>query len=145
MQGLGAIAAAVFFYIRKKRDEKKKMDELSVDWDQVEHFYNNGGEAISQHMVENEKYFPVEDPVARPSMTLSSPSIAIERYTPNVYDDDNFTKDSTTLASEITPKLGEESMTLMKPSIVEGNDERYVAAAAPPIVKLKPDIADDKK
>ncbi|CAO3611277.1 unnamed protein product [Mucor fragilis] len=143
--GLGAIAAAIFFYIRKKRTDKKKMDELSVDWDQVEHFYNNGGDANGQIMVENEHYFAVDQQAAvRGSKVLSSPSIAIEKHTPNEYDDDNFTKESTTVSGDMSPKPVEESITLIKPSIVEGNDSKFVEAAAPPILKQKPDISNDK-
>ncbi|KAL9556374.1 hypothetical protein PS6_002361 [Mucor atramentarius] len=143
--GLGAIAAAAFFYIRKKRADKKKLDELSVDWDEVEHFYNNGGNANGQNMVENGRYFAVDEQAAvRESIVLSSPSIAIEKYTPNEYDDENFTKESTTVASEMTPNLGEESVKLMKPSVVEGNDTKVIEAAAPPVVKQKPDISTDK-
>lgn len=145
VQGLGAIAAAIFFYIRKKRTDKKKMDELSVDWDQVEHFYNNGGDANGQIMVENEHYFAVDQQAAvRGSKVLSSPSIAIEKHTPNEYDDDNFTKESTTVSGDMSPKPVEESITLIKPSIVEGNDSKFVEAAAPPILKQKPDISNDK-
>ncbi|EPB88935.1 hypothetical protein HMPREF1544_04195 [Mucor circinelloides 1006PhL] len=143
--GLGAIVAAAFFCIRKKRADKKKLDELSVDWDEVEHFYNNGGNANGQNMVENGRYFAVDEQAAvRESIVLSSPSIAIEKYTPNEYDDENFTKESTTVASEMTPNLGEESVKLMKPSVVEGNDTKIVETAAPPVVKQKPDISTGK-
>lgn len=118
---------------------------MSVDWDEVEHFYNNGGNANGQNMVENGRYFAVDEQAAvRESIVLSSPSIAIEKYTPNEYDDENFTKESTTVASEMTPNLGEESVKLMKPSVVEGNDTKIVETAAPPVVKQKPDISTGK-
>ncbi|GAN07072.1 hypothetical protein MAM1_0147c06562 [Mucor ambiguus] len=143
--GLGAIAAAIFFYIRKKRADKKRIDELSVDWDQVEHFYNNGGDANGHIMVENEHYFATDEQAAfRGSKVLSSPSIALEKHTPNEYDDDIYTRESTTVSGNMTPTPKEESITLMKPSVVEGNDAKFVEAAAPPVVKQKPDISDDR-
>ncbi|KAF1806423.1 hypothetical protein FB192DRAFT_1294347 [Mucor lusitanicus] len=143
--GVGAIAAAIFFYIRKKRADKKKMDELSVDWDQVEHFYNNGGDANGQIMVENEHYFAVDEQAAvRASKVLSSPSVALEKHTPNEYDDDNYTRESTTVSGDTPPKPLEGSITLMKPSVVEGNDAKFVEAATPPVAKQKPDIFDDR-
>ncbi|KAL9560294.1 hypothetical protein MBANPS3_000021 [Mucor bainieri] len=143
--GLGAIAAAIFFYIRKKRADKKKMDELSVDWDQVEHFYNNGGDANGQIMVENEHYFAVDQQAAiRGSKMLSSPSIALEKHTPNEYDDDNYTKESTTVSGDMPLQPMEGSNTLIKPSAVEGSDTKFVEVAAPPVVKQKPDMSDDR-
>ncbi|KAI8644094.1 hypothetical protein BD408DRAFT_413714 [Parasitella parasitica] len=142
IMGIGAIAAVIFFYIRKRREQEKKLDELPVDWDHVDKFYDNSN---AQHaMVENEKHRSIEDQAGRHSMLLTSPSIAIERYTPNEYDDENFTKDSTTLAGEGAPRVTDESMKLMKPSIVEGNDTRYVESAASPIVIQKPDFTDNQ-
>ncbi|KAK4509886.1 uncharacterized protein ATC70_007190 [Mucor velutinosus] len=143
--GLGVIAAAIFFYIRKKRADKKKMDELSVDWDQVERFYNNGGDANGQIMVENEHYFVVDEQAAVHGFKIrSSPSIALEKHIPNEYDDDNVAKQSTTVSGDTTPKPVDESTTLMKPSIVEGNDAKFIEAAAPPVVRQKPDVFNDK-
>ncbi|RCI03309.1 hypothetical protein CU098_011802 [Rhizopus stolonifer] len=115
--GLGLCAAAIFFCIFKKKRDKKKMEEMSVDWDQVEGFYTA--------QPETEKYFPVEEP----------------RYaTPNAYEDhhDNDTKESTTVVS--TPPMEHASSTtvLMKPSVIEGSDHRYVNQ---PII-LKPDYAE---
>ncbi|CEP09085.1 hypothetical protein [Parasitella parasitica] len=142
--GLSAIAAVIFFYIRRKREQEKKLDELPVDWDHVDNFYNDGGETNAQHvMVENEKHGSIENQAGRHSMLLTPPSISIEKYAPNEFDDDNFTKDSTTLAGEGAPKFIDESMRLMKPSIVEGNDTRHIESATPPIVKQKPDFTDN--
>lgn len=141
-----ALSAAFlyFFCIRKKKQPKKNIDELSVDWDQVENFYNNVNEPHEQNMIEDEKYLSIIKPGEKTLQTFSSSSIATSsgRYTPNVYDDDSIPKDSKTLNSNSTSNLAEEQVKLMKPSMInEENDTKYVTSSPKPIaMRLKPDI-----
>jgi hypothetical protein len=141
------VASAAFLYffcIRRKKEAKKNIDELSVDWDQVENFYNNFNESHGQTMLENEKYLSIFKPGEKTLQTFSSSSIVTspERYTPHVYDDDSIPKDSKTLNSNSTSNLAEEQMKLMKPSIInEENDTKYVSSSPKPVaMRLKPDI-----
>lgn len=141
-----ALSAAFlyFFCIRKKKQVKKNIDELSVDWDQVENFYNNVNESHGQNMIEGRKYLSIIKPGEKTLQTFSSSSIVTSsgRYTPNVYDDDSIPKDSKTLNSNSTSNLAEEQVTLMKPSMInEENDTKYVTSSPKPVaMRLKPDI-----
>jgi hypothetical protein len=130
---VGIIAAAIFFYIRKKKQNTKKLEEMSVDWDQVENFYTEQPAGNSTHFHENEKFVSMSTltaPISPPARTVTS--------NPNEYDEDDYTKESSTVVS--SPGGGiQERLMLVKPSAIPDNEQRTVNVSAQPPAIVKPD------
>lgn len=119
MQGLGIIAAAIFFCLRKRKQNEKKLEEMSVDWDQVENFYTEEPAGSSTNFQADQKFVSL----STLNVPHVSPPISTRNSNPNEYIGDNSTKDGSTVVND---EFHEERLTLMKPSAIDKNEERFV-------------------
>lgn len=129
IQGLIICGALVFFYLRRKKLQKEKVDQMSVDWEQVENFYTE-----DDHNNHSEKPTLADNTITPPDRNV---------YSPNTYNDDEYTaREIATLSNGSQGGKMTETLYLVKPSAIEETDNSTVVSAKSPIMSpVKPDFS----
>ncbi|CEP09407.1 hypothetical protein [Parasitella parasitica] len=145
--GLAVVAAAVvcFLYIRKKkRQAERELEEMPVDWDQVDKFYSNNDASYQQRALNGEAVNITKSKPSHATDALSFTEIA-GRYTPNAHDDESTiaAREFGAMNSSSSATHTEEQVKLMKPTMINTeNDVKYVSQAPSPLIlKMKPDVS----